>query len=85
MNKIPSKSGLYPTYIYISMQTIPYLKEDNLLASVPLRLDEFGMAFEHLLLCIIKNIKEIRSNKFPHKTKSAGYSIDEEYRNQTIR
>lgn len=41
-----------------------YLNEDNLLASVPLELGEFGDGFDRLLFYIAQNLKNIHENKF---------------------
>ena len=54
-----------------------YLKEDNLLVSVTLQLDEFEKAFENLLYYITENIKNIRTNKFPDKSNEELLAIDD--------
>ena len=54
-----------------------YLKEDNLLVSVNLQLDEFVNAFESLFFYIIENIKNIRTNKFPDKSDKELSAMDD--------
>jgi hypothetical protein len=54
-----------------------YLKEDNLLVSVTLQLDEFVNAFESLFFYIIENIKNIQTNKFPDRSDKELSAMDD--------
>jgi hypothetical protein len=54
-----------------------YLRENNLLVSVPLQLDIFETAFKTLLSHILQNITDTRANKFPDKIKEELSKMDD--------
>src|SRR5215211_5827571 len=54
-----------------------YLKEDNMLVSVTLQLNEFEHAFESLFWIIIQKIIQLRTNQSPYQSEEDRSKMDD--------